>query len=161
MPPHEPASWDAAAFQKVVNDFLDRRGWSQNELSRQMSVSQTAVNRWLQPTRATRPQYEQIVNLARLMQYPTEDLMRLCGYTYSASRRTANDPALTSLLAMIESAYKQTDDPVARQNGITGITGIVQSFWRGHPRRRSSRPRSQPPDQPESLVKLSYAISTL
>ena len=164
--PAEPA-WDPTDFQATLNTFLDRKQWSQNRLSSELGLSQTAVNRWFQPitktgpNRVTRPRPEVLPALAKLMGYPLGSLQRLCGYPVESTTRRAQDPALQSLTTMIEAGYETTrDDPVRRQLGIDMITAVVQSAWSGqHRPRRSARPRNKEhgDDKPLPLLRCSYA----
>lgn len=142
------AEWDPTEFQATLRDFLGRRGWSQNELHFQTSISQGVINRWLhedarqvvQPTDATLRKLAPVIGLSH------SELMRMAGRVHAEPPKSRLPRRLSQFLADIEAGWLAADD-ARRQVGEEATRAIFNPHAPRRPgRSRANRPSTDQPD---------------
>ncbi len=146
--------WDPTELQGILNEFMDRRGLSQNQLAQLVGVSQTAVNRWMQPRDSTspagntQPHPPQIRKLAKTLGIPHNTLMLVCGHLDPEPKSRRHPAGLVTLQSDVESWYYTTEAP-KRDQDETVIRAVIGQHREPRPNRRR---KPSPPDEPTLLV---------
>jgi transcriptional regulator with XRE-family HTH domain len=135
--------WDPTEFQTVLRDFLERRGWSQNQLASATGISQAVINRWLQPIESVspaglvQPTDKTLRKLAPVIGLPEHVLMRMAGRLPGGMPdQPQHPPELATLIADIETGWYAAD-PARRRIG----EDVVRSVFNVHGQRRPGRRR--------------------
>jgi transcriptional regulator with XRE-family HTH domain len=158
--------WDPLPFQNMIRDFLDRRGWSQNDLAKQTGISQAVINRWMQPPDSdspaglVKPSDRTLRKLAPIVGHSEDALLRMVGRLQGAPPRvTARPPDLTALLADLDAAWDALSEE--RRGALSdAVRGVAQVH---RPRRRNRRQfqskRNEERDS-DSISHATYALLT-
>jgi transcriptional regulator with XRE-family HTH domain len=143
--------WDPTEFQSTIQEFLDRRGWTQNRLAQVTGISQAVINRWLQPVDTNspaglvQPTDKTLRKLAPVIGLPAHVLMRMAGrLPGGVPDQPQHPPELATLIADIETGWYAAD-PARRRIG----EDVVRSVFNVHGQRRPGRRRPGQSNDPE------------
>lgn len=134
--------WDPTEFQKAINGFLERHGWSQNDLARASGVSQAVLNRWMQPKGSPtliRPTDPSLRKLAPVLDIPHIELMRLAGRLAADPAKRDRDPILTALQSDLDRGWDESADEEWRARQADAIRSILGVHRGRRPNRRDAR----------------------